>query len=316
MAYRVLIATRTFGSTSEESWRILSEAGCECDRIDITSATEDQMIAAFENVDAAIVGGRPITAAMIANATRLKVISMHGVGVSHIDRAAAESKGVVVANAPGANSDSVADLAFGLMLAVFRRIPQQAQALAGGAWTSEVGTELWQKTIGIVGLGHIGRAVARRAHGFDMSVLAYDPVVPQDEFAAAGSRRVSLEELLAASDVVTLHAPSTPATRGLIDAARLKSMKRSAVLINAARGELVDEDALYDALSAGVIAGAGLDAFAQEPPANSRLLTLPNVVATPHIGSHTQEAVTRASVMSAQNVVEVLRTGAAKWPAW
>jgi D-3-phosphoglycerate dehydrogenase len=122
--------------------------------------------------------------------------------------------------------------------------------------------------------------------------------------------------LLASSDVVTLHAPSTPATRGLINAERLQSMKRTAFLINTARGDLVDEDALYHALSTSGIAGAGLDAYAEEPPTKSRLLILPNVVATPHIGSHTEEAVTRASVMSAQNVVEVLRTGAAKWPAW
>ena len=316
MRPQVLIATRPFGSTSEEPWRILNEAGCECSRIDITSATEQQMITAFENVDAAIVGGRPITAAMIAGANRLRVIAMHGVGVNHIDRAAAQSKGVLVANAPGANSDSVADLAFGLMLAAFRRIPQQAQALAGGAWTSEVGIELWQKTIGIVGLGHIGRAVARRAHGFEMSVLAYDPMLTEEAFAASGSRSVSLEELLASSDVVTLHAPSTPATRGLINADRLQLMKRTAFLINTARGDLVDEDALYHALRTGGIAGAGLDAYVEEPPTKSRLLTLPNIVATPHIGSHTKEAVTRASVMSAQNVVEVLRTGAAKWPAW
>jgi D-3-phosphoglycerate dehydrogenase len=149
-----------------------------------------------------------------------------------------------------------------------------------------------------------------------MSVLAYDPMLPEEAFAASGSRSVSLEELLASSDVVTLHAPSTPATCGLINADRLQLMKRTAFLINTARGDLVDEDALYHALRTGGIAGAGLDAYVEEPPTKSRLLTLPNVVATPHIGSHTEEAVTRASVMSAQNVVEVLRTGAAKWPAW
>ncbi len=316
MAPRVLIATRTFGSTSEEPWRILAEAGLECDRIDIKTATDEEMTAAFAKADAAIVGGRPITAAMVEGAPHLKVIAMHGVGVSHIDRATTLAKGIVVANAPGANSSSVADLTFGLMLAVLRRIPQQVNALRAGAWTSEVGVELWQKTLGIVGLGHIGRDVARRAHGFDMTVLAYDPIVSDEAFAAAEARSVSLEDLLAASDVVTLHAPSTPATKGLINAGRLHSMKRNACLINTARGDLVDEDALYEALTTGVIAGAGLDAYAQEPPNNNPLLTLPNVVATPHIGAHTEEAVTRASVMSAQNVVGVLRTGAAKWPVW
>ena len=316
MTFRVLIATRTFGSTSKTPWRILEDADCECDRIDIKTASESEMVAAFRNVDAAIVGGRPITAEMIDASERLKVIAMHGVGVDHIDRPAAERRGVLVANAPGANSESVADLAFGLMLALLRRIPQQAQALKEGTWTSDVGFELWQKTLGIVGLGHIGRGVARRAHGFGMTVLAYDPLLPEDVFQAAAARSVELDQLFAASDVVTLHTASTPATRGLVNAARLHSMKRTAYLINTARGDLVDEEALFEALRDGFIAGAGLDAYVTEPPTGNQLLTLSNVVATPHIGAHTEEAVTRSSVMSAQNVVSVLRTGAAMWPAW
>lgn len=315
MTYRVLIATRTFGSTSQEPWDILSAADCETTQIDITSASDAELAAAFRPVDAAIVGGRPITASMIVGSHRLKVIAMHGVGVDHIDRKAALANGVIVANAPGANASSVADLSIGLMLALARGIPQQSIELQHGHWTSSVGTELWQKTLGLVGLGQVGRGVAMRARGFEMSVLVFDPYVSSDVFSELGVRPAELDELLAESDVVSLHAPATAETHFLINRERLAKMKPTAFLINTARGDLVDEAALLEALTAGRIAGAGLDAYANEPPPADGLISLPNVVATPHIGAHTTEAVTRASVMAAQNVVSVLGTGVARWPA-
>lgn len=314
MAHRVLIATRTFGSTSTAPWDILAAAGCECVRLDITTASDAELSAALGGVDAAIVGSRPITASMIEASEHLKVIAMHGVGVDHIDRATARAKGIVVANAPGANANSVADLALGLMLAIARRIPQQSLELQRCRWRSSVGTELWRKTLGIVGLGQVGRGVAQRARGFEMTILGFDPYLPQTAFEEAGVRPVGLDELLASSDVVSLHAPATPETRNLISGERLALMKPTAFLINTARGDLVDESALYVALTTGVIAGAGLDTHAHEPPLDDCLVTLPNVVATPHIGAHTEEAVTRASVMAAQNVVAVLGGGAARWP--
>lgn len=314
MTHRVLIATRTFGSTSAAPWDILAAAGCECVRLDITTAGDAELAAALGSVDAAIVGSRPITAPMIEGSEHLKVIAMHGVGVDHIDRAAARAKGIVVANAPGANASSVADLALGLMLAVAMRIPQQNLELQRGRWPTSVGTELWQKTLGIVGLGQVGRGVAQRARGFEMTILGFDPYVPQAAFEELGVRSVDLDELFAGSDFVSLHAPSTPETDNLINAERLAAMKSTAFLINTARGDLVDESALYVALTTGAIAGAGLDTHAHEPPLDDRLVTLPNVVATPHIGAHTEEAVTRASVMAAQNVVAVLSTGVAVWP--
>ncbi|MGZ8769311.1 phosphoglycerate dehydrogenase [Aeromicrobium sp.] len=310
----MLIATRTFGSTSREPWDILTAAGCDHALLDIRTASDAELTDALGRVDAAIVGGRPITASMIEASERLKVIAMHGVGVDHIDRAAAKAKGIVVANAPGANASSVADLAIGLMLAVARRIPQESLELQHGHWTSSVGTELWQKTLGLVGLGQIGRGVAQRAHGFEMNVLGYDPYVTDADVEELGIHPVELDELLAGSDIVSLHAPATPETRNLISAERLVAMKSTAILINTARGDLVDESALREALTNGVIAGAGLDAHVHEPPLDDSLVSLPNVVATPHIGAHTAEAVTRASVMAAQNVVAVLSGGPARWP--
>lgn len=314
MTHRVLIATRTFGSTSTEPWDILAAADCECVRLDIKTASDAELTDALGRVDAAIVGGRPITASMIEQSERLKVIAMHGVGVDHIDREAAKAKGVVVTNAPGANVSSVADLAIGLMLAVARRIPQESLELKHGHWTSSVGTELWQKTLGLIGLGQIGRAVAQRAHGFEMNVHGYDPYVTEADFEELGVHPVALDDLVASADIVSLHAPLTPQTRNLINAERLAAMRPTAILINTARGDLIDESALRDALTNGVIAGAGLDAHVHEPPLDDSLVSLPNVVATPHIGAHTAEAVTRASVMAAQNVVAVLRTGVAIWP--
>lgn len=314
MAPLVLIATRTFGSTSTEPWDILAAAGCDHIRLDIKTASDAELADALSRVDAAIVGGRPITASMIEATDHLKVIAMHGVGVDHIDRSAARTKGIVVANAPGANASSVADLAIGLMLAVARRIPQESLELQRGHWTSSVGTELWQKTLGLVGLGQIGRGVAQRASGFEMTVLGYDPFIPAAGFEELGVRPVALHELFAAADIVSLHAPSTPETRNLINGKRLAAMKSTAILINTARGDLVDESALWDALTSGVIAGAGLDVLVHEPPLDDALVSLPNVVATPHIGAHTDEAVTRASIMAAQNVVAVLSGGPARWP--
>lgn len=315
MTRRVLIATRTFGSTSKEPWDLLAAAHCETTRIDVDAIGDEAFAAAFADVDAAIVGSRPISASIIEGAPRLRVIAMHGVGVDHIDRAAAREHGVVVANAPGANSESVADLAFGLLLAVARRITAESEDVHHGAWTSSLGTEVANKTIGLVGIGRIGLAVARRAHGFAMSVLGYDPYLSDDDFAAEGIERVGVDALFARADIVSLHVPSTPETRGIASRERIASMLPTAILINTARGDLVDEAALYEALASGHLAGAGVDTFAHEPPVGNRLLELANVVATPHIGAHTREAVTRASLMAARNVVGVLDSGEAVWPS-
>ncbi len=307
MSYKILIATRSFGSTSTKPWDILNEAGCELVRADMTQKmTEERLIELLQGVDGAIIGVIPMTAQVLANAPSLKVVSMHGVGVEHIDLSAAVQYGVVIASCPGANEQSVADLAMGLMIAIARNIPSVERKLRQGGWGAHTGYELWKKTLGLIGFGRIGHCVARRALGFDMRVLAYDPHINPDDVKENVSL-VSFEEVLHQADYVSLHAALNNETHHMIALTQLEMMKPSAYLINTSRGLLVDEGALYIALSQKKIAGAALDVFCEEPPVNSPLLQLDNVVLTPHIGAHTCESIERAGVMAAENVLNVLR---------
>jgi D-3-phosphoglycerate dehydrogenase len=308
MQHRVLIATRTFGSTSSRPWEMLRDACCEPVQADMGQPmTEERLIALLDGVAGAIVGVVPLTAQVFAHAPSLRVVCMHGVGVDHIDLAAARAHRVAIANCPGANSHAVADLAIGLMIDVARSISLVNGEVRGHVWRSRQGVELWGKTLGLVGLGMIGQGVAQRARGFDMRLLAFDPYAAPAAAASLGVELVALDELLAASDFVSLHAPRTAETHHLIGAAQLALMPPHAYLINTARGELVDEAALHEALAQGRLAGAALDAFAVEPPWGSALLELPNVVATPHVGAHTKESIERVGVLAVRNVVNVLQ---------
>ncbi len=271
--------------------------------------TEQRLIELLNGMDGAVVGVVPMTDRVIESASSLKVVSMHGVGFDHVDLEAAARKGLIVANCPGANDQAVADLAIGLMVAIARRIPFADQDVRNGKWGRYQGTELWKKTLSLIGLGRIGRGVAKRALGFEMQVLAYDPYVDEVQAEAIGVRMSSFEEVITAADFLSLHATLTEETRHMIGKRELERMKPSAFLINTARGGLVDEEVLYAALAEGRLAGAGLDAFAAEPPTGSPLLQLENVVLTPHIGAHTQEAIERVGVLAARNVVQALRTG-------
>jgi len=310
MGAKILIATRSFGSTSRKPWQVLSEAGCETVRADMSQKmTEERLIELLEGVDGAIVGVVPMTARVLENAPGLKVVSAHGIGVDHIDLEAAVRLGVVVANCPGANNQAVADLAIGLMVSLARQIPLADQDVRAGKWGRYHGTELWNKTLGLIGLGRIGRAVAKRALGFEMQVLAYDPYVDEEQAQAIGVRMASFEEVIASADFLSLHTALTEETRHMIGQRELAQMKPSAFLINTARGGLIDEQALYAVLIDGKLAGAALDTFASEPPVGSPLLELRNVVLTPHIGAHTEEAIERVGVLAAQNVVQTLQTG-------
>ncbi len=309
-AYRVLVATRSFGSTSSKPWDVLAEAGCEVVKADMKGEmSEERLIELLADIDGAIVGVVPVTAHVLESAPRLKVISMHGVGVDHVDLPAAAKLGIVIANCPGANDQAVADLAIGLMIAIARQIPIADLALRQEKWGRYTGSELWNKRLGLVGYGRIGRGVAKRALGFDMDVLVFDPYVPADQAGLPGVRFTSLEEVITSADFLSLHAALTNETRSMIGEAQLRNMKPSAFLVNTARGGLVDEAALYQALSQKWIAGAALDVFIEEPPAGSPLLGLENLVVTPHIGAHTQEAIERMGVMAAQNVVLTLQSG-------
>ena len=310
MTYKVLIATRSFGSTSQKPWDVLAEANCELIRADMQQKmTEERLSELLADVDGAIVGVVPLTARVLDHAPKLKVIAAHGVGVDHVDLQAAARAGVIVANCPGANDQAVADLTIGLMISLARQIPLVDQDVRSGKWGRYEGSELWKKSVGLIGLGRIGRGVARRALGFDMQVLAYDPYVDDQQARAIGVRMASLDEVITVADFVSLHTPLTEETRHLIGKQQLEQMKPSAFLINTARGGLIDEEALYGALVGGKLAGAGLDAFAVEPPVGSPLLGLKNVVLTPHIGAHTKEAIERVGMLAAQNVVHVFRTG-------
>jgi len=310
MPYKILIATRSFGATSKKPWEVLSKAQCEIIKSDMSQKiTEDRLIGLLEGVDGAIVGVVPMTARVLEQSPRLKVVSMHGVGFDHIDTEAAANQGVIIANCPNANDQAVADLTIGLMIAIARQIPIAEMEMRNHIWKRYMGRELWRKTLGIIGLGHIGRDVAKRARGFDMNVVAYDPYVDPMLATTFGVHLTSFGEVLAAADFLSLHTDLNEATRDMIGTEEFKAMKSGAYLINTARGGLVDEAALYQALSKKQIAGAALDVFVNEPPWDCPLLELENLIVTPHIGAHTQEAIERVGVLAAQNVVQALETG-------
>ena len=249
-----------------------------------------------------------VDAEAIAAAPALKVIARAGVGLDNVDIKAATTAGVMVVNAPTSNIISAAELTVGHILSLARRIPAAHGSLSRGEWkrSSFTGTELFEKTVGIIGLGRIGALIAARLNAFDMRVIAYDPYVTSARAQQLGVQLVTLDELIEQSDFITIHMPKTPETTGMIGADQLRLMKPSAYVINVARGGLIDEEALADALSAGEIAGAGLDVFSAEPPATgsavSRLLSLPNVVVTPHLGASTEEAQEKAGVSVARSV--------------
>jgi phosphoglycerate dehydrogenase-like enzyme len=267
-----------------------------------------ELTALLPGVDGYIAGLDVIDAAALAAADSLCVIARYGVGTNNVDLAAARARGIVVTNTPGANAGAVAELTVALLLLLARPIIDAAAATQAGQWLRVPGLSLGGKTVGLVGFGAIGRAVARLLSGFDCRLLAYDPWCDTAAAAALGVAPVDLAALLAESDFVSLHAPATPETRGLVNADFLARMKSGASLVNTARGELVDEVALYDALSSGRLRGAALDAFVAEPPAaDNPLLALPNVIATPHMGAHTDGATTMMGRMALADCLAVLR---------
>lgn len=253
-------------------------------------------------------GAEPITAEMIAEAANLRIIAMHGVGLNHIDQEAAEARGIVVKAVPGGNADAVADLTWGLMFAVSRRIAEADAAVRQGEWGKFIGHSVSKKTLGIVGFGAIGKAVARRASGFSMVLLAYDVLTDEATAQSLNVEYVSLDTLLEQSDFVTLYVPLMDATRGLIGERELAMMKPSAVLVNVSRGGVVDEQALCHALHEGSIAGAGIDVYSEEPiAADHGLLQAPNCVLTPHIGGRSVETIRHIGIETARNILEALQ---------
>jgi D-3-phosphoglycerate dehydrogenase / 2-oxoglutarate reductase len=275
--------------------------------VDVDGATPlDESIGEYDAI--VIRSGTQLTAELIERAERLKVIGRAGVGVDNVDVDAATRRGIVVANAPESTVVSAAEHAIGLLVALARHIPQAHAALKQGRWerSAHGGIELEGKTLGVLGFGRIGQQVARRGIGLGMRVVAYDPFVARDRFRELGAERAERpEDLLAAAEFLTLHLPLTPETAGTIDAAALAHMPDGARLVNAARGELVDEGALLEALRSGKLAGAALDVFSTEPYSGP-LLELDNVVVTPHLAASTEEAQDRAGVIVAEQVAAAL----------
>jgi D-3-phosphoglycerate dehydrogenase / 2-oxoglutarate reductase len=292
----------------------IAEAGIELlrRRFDVDVDPNGDLAERIVDYDAIIVrSATQLTREVIEAAERLKVIGRAGVGVDNVDLAAASERGIIVANAPQSTVISAAEHAIGLLLALSRNIPQAHAALKAGSWERSpfAGLEVADKTLGLVGLGRIGQQVARRASGLEMRVVAHDPYVAPERFRALGVERVdSLEELLAQSDFVSLHLTLTPETRGLIGWAALERAKPGIRIVNAARGELIDEEALVDALRTGRVGAAALDVFSEEPYTGP-LLELDNVVVTPHLGASTEEAQDRAGVIVAEQVAAALEGG-------
>ena len=267
----------------------------------------EEIIPLLAGVDGYIAGLDNISAEVIRKAPpSLKVISRYGVGYDRVDLNEASKKGITITNTPGVNSESVADLAFGLMLSVARQICVLNSKVKAGEWPRSNGTELYKKTMGIVGLGAVGKAVAKRAAGFSMEIIAYDPFMNMQYAKENNIRVCTLDEVIQNSDFISLHIPFSEETKNMINARTISFMKKGVILINTSRGGLIDEAAAYEALKNGKLGGLGLDAFSTEPPGGSPLFELDNVVATPHSGAHTTEAVNNMGILSVQNLMDVL----------
>lgn len=311
---RVIVTQRFF---DEAAIRLLEGAGCEVVQADLPAGqadgnlSHDQLVAMLDGAAGWIVGHARVTRELLAALPQLQIVSRRGVGYERVDTAAAKELGKVVCIAAGGNDASVADHTIALMLAVGHRFRETQAKMIGGDWSILSGGDLYRKTVGIVGLGRIGRSLVQRLGGFETRILVATPTPDPDFAGRTGVEFTDLDTLLRESDYASLHAPLTPETRFLIDADALARMKPGAVLINAARGGLVDDAALLDALLAGRIAGAGLDTFVSEADPeyraiSQRLIELPNVIATPHAAASTREGLERTNMVAAQCVVSVL----------
>jgi len=268
-------------------------------------ANREELLPALADVDAILIrSATKMDAEAIAAARNLKVIARAGVGLDNVDTPAATKAGVMVVNAPTSNITSAAELAVGLLLATARNIAPANEALKGGAWKRSQygGIELLDKTVGVIGFGRIGQLVAERLKGFGMNILAYDPYANAQRAGQLGVQLVGLDDLLAASDFITIHLPKTPETAGLIGKEALTKVKPTVRIVNAARGGIIDEDALAEAIREGRVAGAGLDVFNTEPTTQSPLFEFESVVVTPHLGASTEEAQEKAGVAVARSV--------------
>lgn len=276
--------------------------------------TPEELAKVINDYDGIVVrGATKATEVSFANVSRCKVIGRAGSGTDNIDKPAATKKGVVVMNTPGGNNVTTGEHAVAMMMALARQIPQATASMKAGKWEKNafMGTELTGKVLGVVGMGQIGKVVAERGLGLKMQVLGFDPYVSKEDMARLGIECVTLDELYARADYITLHTPGTPETKGMINAATIAKMKDGVSLINCARGTLINEADVLAALQSGKMKGAALDVYAVEPPAdfNAPLLQNPNVILTPHLGASTNEAQEKVAVLIAEQISEYLKKG-------
>lgn len=292
---------------AEEGIKKLRESGFE---VDVKPALEPQaLLQTIPAYDGLIVrSATKVTREVIGAAQNLKAIGRAGIGLDNIDLEAAKERGIKILNTPGATTISVAELTIGHMLALARHIPQATASLKSGKWEKKkfTGTELYGKTLGIIGVGKIGREVAKRASGMGMDLVGYDPYIREADVRDLGLKLLPLEDLLQYADYITIHIPLTPETKRFLSEREFALMKAGARLVHCARGGVVDEKALYDALRGGKIAGAALDVFEEEPPKDSSLLGLDNVIATPHLGASAREGQVRSGIEIAEKMIDAL----------
>ena len=302
---RVLVAD-DIGSSGIELLEGTANVECNVQ----TGLSSAELIATIADYDGLIVrSATKVTSEVLGAAARLRVVGRAGVGVDNIDVTVATQLGIIVMNTPQANAIAAAEQTMALMLAATRHTTESHRALSEGRWERSkwVGTEIYHKTLGIIGLGRIGRLVATRAHAFGMDVVAYDPYVSEETALEAGVDLVPIEELFSEADYVTLHASSSPETENLIDSEAIESMKDGVVIVNVARGILIDEAALAAALQSGKVRAAAIDVYRTEPPEGDHpLIGLANVVHTPHLGASTTEAQRNVSVQIADQVIDAL----------
>jgi D-3-phosphoglycerate dehydrogenase / 2-oxoglutarate reductase len=309
MAPRVLISDKL----SEAAVQIFRDRGVEVDYLPDLGKDKDALLAKIGDYDGlAIRSATKVSPKILEAAKKLKVIGRAGIGVDNVDIPAASARGIVVMNTPFGNAITTAEHALSMMMALARQIPEASASTLAGKWEKNrfMGVELFNKTLGVIGCGNIGSIVADRALGLKMKVIAYDPFLSPERALEIGVEKVELLELVTRSDFITLHTPLTDKTRNIIGAAAISRMKKGVRIINCARGGLVNEDALYDALVSKHVAGAALDVFEVEPATEHKLFKLENVIATPHLGASTGEAQENVALQVAEQMSDYLIKGA------
>jgi D-3-phosphoglycerate dehydrogenase len=304
---KVMVFPAVFSKFSDVGDRLLAEAGLDVTKYNKPGMTEDEVIEKLQGYDGVILGLEPMSAKVLNACRQLKVVARFGVGMDNVDQEAAKRNGVKVFNTPAANASAVADFTFGLILSLARSVCTANRDLKAGEWKKYTGLPVYGTTIGIIGLGAIGKEVAKRAKGFGMQILAYDIFWDAGFADEYDVEKVSLEDLYRRSDFITLHTALTDQTRNMIQREQFAMMKKTAFVLNCARGGLIDEGDLFAAVKSGEIAGAGLDAFSQEPPKDSPLMALDNVIVAPHIAGSSIDAINTMARISAQKLIEGLK---------